>query len=87
MKKNNHKNVDVVKLDIEGASIDVIEDFIGESIFNQIVVEFEYSETDNIIEEEFNNWSKKLKEIITLMKLKITNVTIYQGILIYLIQQ
>tara|TARA_B100000900_G_scaffold416215_1_gene450142 strand:- start:22905 stop:23768 length:864 start_codon:yes stop_codon:yes gene_type:complete len=71
MKKNNHESVDVVKLDIEGASIQVIEDFIGENIHpKQIVVEFEYSETDKIIEDEFNNWSKKLKEIITLMKSK-----------------
>ena len=71
MKKNNHESVDVVKLDIEGASIHVIEDFIGENIHpKQIVVEFEYSETDKIIEEEFNNWSKKLKEVITLMKSK-----------------
>ena len=71
MKKNNHESVDVVKLDIEGASIQVIEDFIGENIHpKQIVVEFEYSETDKIIEEEFNNWSKKLKERIALMKSK-----------------
>lgn len=71
MKKNNHKSVDVVKLDIEGAGIKVIEDFISENIHpNQVVVEFEYSETDKIIEEEFNKWSKKLKEIITLMKSK-----------------
>ena len=71
MKKNNHNRVDVVKLDIEGASIEVINDFINENIHpNQIVVEFEYSETDKIIEEEFNNWSKKLKEVITLMKSK-----------------
>lgn len=71
MRKNNHKNIDVVKLDIEGASIQVIEDFIGESIYpNQIVVEFEYSETDKINKEEFNKWSKKLKEIIKLMDSK-----------------
>ncbi len=71
MEKNKHDNVDVVKLDIEGASIQVIEDFLGENILpNQIVVELEYSESDRIIEEEFNDWSKKLKELITLMKSK-----------------
>tara|TARA_B100000674_G_C37898186_1_gene942371 strand:+ start:792 stop:1655 length:864 start_codon:yes stop_codon:yes gene_type:complete len=71
MEKNNHERVDLVKLDIEGASIQVIENFINENILpDQIVVEFEYSETDRIIEKEFNNWSKKLKELITLLKSK-----------------
>ena len=71
MKKNNHNKVDVVKLDIEGASIEVIHDFMNENInLNQIVVEFEYSETDEIDESEFEIWSKKLKEIISLMKTK-----------------
>ena len=71
MKKNNHNKVDVVKLDIEGASIEVIHDFMNENINpNQIVVEFEYSETDEIDESEFKIWSKRLKEIISLMKTK-----------------
>ena len=71
MKKNNHNKVDVVKLDIEGASIEVIHNFMNENINpNQIVVEFEYSETDEIDESEFEIWSKKLKEIISLMKTK-----------------
>ena len=71
MKKNNHNKVDVVKLDIEGASIEVIHNFMNENINpNQIVVEFEYSETDEIDESEFEIWSKRLKEIISLMKTK-----------------
>ena len=84
MRKNNHKNIDVVKLDIEGASIQVIEDFIGESIYpNQIVVEFEYSETDKINKEKFNKWSKKENNKLIFKNYKCYNLQGFH----YLIQQ
>ena len=71
MKNNENNYIDVIKLDIEGASIDVIEDFINDEIFpGQIVVEFEYSENDNVEENVFISWSNRLKKIIDLLKTK-----------------
>ena len=71
MKNNENNYIDVIKLDIEGASIDVIEDFINDEIFpGQIVVEFEYSENDNVEENDFISWSNRLKKIIDLLKTK-----------------
>ena len=71
MRKNNHENVDVIKLDIEGACIEVMKDFLKENIFpDQIVAEFEYSEHDNISEEDFNLWSEDVKKIISILKNK-----------------
>ena len=71
MNKNNHKRVDVLKLDIEGASIHVIENFISENIYpNQIVVEFEFSEIDEFKDDKFNKWARKLEKLISLMKSK-----------------
>ena len=41
MKKNNHKKIDVLKMDIEGAEYDVIEDIVKNKIdVGQILVEF-----------------------------------------------
>ena len=41
MKSNNHKYLDLLKMDIEGAEYDVIENILNKSIkINQIVVEF-----------------------------------------------
>ena len=71
MKKNNHKDLDVLKLDIEGAAMDVIENILEEKIFpRQIVVEFEYSETDDINEYHFSLWSQRLKNIINRLREK-----------------
>ena len=42
MEKNNHKNIDILKLDIEGAEINVLENMIDEKIFPKyICVEFD----------------------------------------------
>ena len=44
MHQNKHLKIDVLKLDIEGAAFDVLENIINDEIFpKQIVVEFEYS--------------------------------------------
>jgi len=71
MKRNEHSYIDIIKLDIEGAGIDVIEDFINDEIFpGQIVVEFEYSENDHVKENDFASWSNRLKKIINVLKTK-----------------
>ena len=33
MSQNNHSNIDLVKLDIEGAGIDVIDNFVSQKFF------------------------------------------------------
>ena len=58
MKVNNHKYLDLLKMDIEGAEYDVLNDIINQSIqIDQIVVEFHphlikngKKKTQNIIE-------------------------------------
>ena len=76
MKKNNHSLIDVLKLDIEGAAIDVIEDIVSDKIFpRQIIVEFEYSENDSIDKIKFKNWSDRLEKLI--LKLKENNYKCY----------
>lgn len=65
MEQNNHKTVDILKLDIEGAGFEVLEDIINDKIYpKQIVVEFEYSEDDKIDINKFNNWSNRLRNLI-----------------------
>jgi len=65
MKQNNHKRVDILKLDIEGAAIKVLQDVINSNIWpSQIITEFEYSEQDKINENEFNKWSLELKNLL-----------------------
>ena len=42
MEKNNHKNIDILKLDIEGAELNVLDNMIDENIFPKyICVEFD----------------------------------------------
>lgn len=70
MKMNKHDNVDILKMDIEGAAIDVMNNIIDEKIYpRQVIVEFEYSETDNIDVKEFNLWTDKLSTIISKFKM------------------
>ena len=69
MKSNNHFHIDVLKLDIEGVAIDVINDFISENIFpKQICAEFEYSEKMTVNETDINNWLNKINKLLCLMK-------------------
>ena len=71
MQQNGHNAVDLLKLDIEGAAMDVIDNILQDKIFpRQIVVEFEYSETDDINEDHFKIWSQRLKNIINKFKEK-----------------
>jgi hypothetical protein len=71
MKKNNHNDIDILKLDIEGAAMDVIDNIIEDKIFpRQIVVEFEYSETEAVNEDHFKIWSQRLINITNNLKEK-----------------
>lgn len=71
MQQNRHDTIDLLKLDIEGAAMDVIDNILQDKIFpSQIVVEFEYSESDDIDEDHFKIWSQRLKNIINNFKEK-----------------
>ena len=71
MKKNNHFNIDLLKLDIEGAGLEVMKDMITDNILpTQIITEFEYSEDDNFDENDFNEWSYKVEGVIKLYREK-----------------
>jgi FkbM family methyltransferase len=72
MNKNNHKFIDILKLDIEGAAFDVLENILQDKIYpTQIVTEFEFSEKDNLNsndEIKYQKFSLKLKNLINKMK-------------------
>ena len=69
MSQNNHSNIDLVKLDIEGAGIDVIDNFVSQNIFpKQIIAEFEYSENEYIDQKKFSEWENKLMSLINKLK-------------------
>jgi len=71
MKENNHNKINLLKLDIEGAAIEVFKDMINDQIFpDQIIAEFEYSNNDDFVNLEFKKWSSELLEIIKELKLK-----------------
>lgn len=65
MKQNNHSNIDILKLDIEGAANQVLKNVVDENILpKQIVAEFEYSDDDNIDKKDFDNWLLDVKNLI-----------------------
>ena len=65
MEQNNHERIDVLKLDIEGAAVQVLQDAINSNIQpRQIIAEFECSEEEEINEDEFNKWSLELKNLL-----------------------
>ena len=69
MDQNKHSKIDVLKIDIEGAAFEVMNDMINDEIFpKQIVVEFEYSEDDLIVDKKFKIWENKLKDLVDRMK-------------------
>ena len=77
MKMNNHSKIDVLKMDIEGAAIDVLNNVLDEKIFpTQIVVEFEFSEsTAEFDEDKFNIWKNKVVNLIS--KFRLNNYKCY----------
>ena len=73
-------------MDIEGAAMEVLNNILQEKIFpGQIIVEFEYSETDKINEQEFKQWSKELSNIVNKFKDNGYKCYNYQDIVIFLI--
>ena len=66
------REIDILKMDIEGAAFDVLHNILDEKILpNQIAVEFEFSEMkfDEFDEDDFNIWAKKLKDLILKFRL------------------
>ena len=76
---NNHYKLDILKIDIEGIAIEVLEDVLNDNIFpNQIVVEFEYSSNDNLSREQITEFvSFELKLLNLLKKMKELNYKAY----------
>jgi hypothetical protein len=62
MEKNEHKKIDILKIDIEGFEYDVCDDFLNKSIFPKVVlIEFHH---------RFSGFSiKNTKETINQLKL------------------
>ena len=69
MDQNKHSKIDVLKLDIEGAAFEVLNNLINDKIYpKQIVVEFEYSEDDIIDNKKFKIWTNRLTNLLNRMK-------------------
>tara|TARA_B110000114_G_scaffold169589_1_gene193634 strand:- start:854 stop:1702 length:849 start_codon:yes stop_codon:yes gene_type:complete len=72
MSMNNHYNIDILKMDIEGVGGDVLDDILNDQIFpTQILIEFEFSEVDNLSkdqEEQYFLYELKLAKLLNKMK-------------------
>jgi FkbM family methyltransferase len=69
MSMNNHNKIDVLKMDIEGAAIEVLNNIFNDNIFpKQIAVEFEVGENEDISEETFQNFSGDIIKLINKLK-------------------
>jgi len=73
MSMNNHNKIDILKMDIDGGVEKVLEDILNDQIFpTQIVIEFEFTEVDNLSkeqEEEYFLFIAKLTKLLDKMKL------------------
>jgi FkbM family methyltransferase len=70
MSMNNHNKIDVLKMDIEGAAIEVLNNILNDNIFpKQIAVEFEVGESEDISEEAFQKFSVNIIKIFNKLKL------------------
>ena len=66
MKMNSHSKIDILKMDIEGAAIDVLNNILDEKIFPaQIAVEFEFSESSEFDDDKFEIWKIKVSDLIS----------------------
>jgi hypothetical protein len=66
---NNHNKIDVLKMDIEGAAIEVMNNILNDNIFpEQIAVEFEVGENEDISEDAFQNFSINIIKILNKLK-------------------
>ena len=72
MKMNNHEKIDVLKMDVEGSAIEIMNNILDDKIFpNQIAAEFEFAEYDDISKEQMENYNlfqEKLVKLINRMK-------------------
>ena len=69
MSMNNHNKIDVLKMDIEGAAIEVMNNILDDNISpKQIAVEFEVGENEDISEEAFKNFSVGIIKILNKLK-------------------
>lgn len=73
---NNHKKIDILKIDIEGVAIEVLHDVLNDKIYpEQIAVEFEVAGNDNISKDFLKNQFDDILKILN--KLKSLNYKIY----------
>lgn len=73
---NNHKKIDILKIDIEGVAIEVLHDVLNDKIYpEQIAVEFEVTGNDNISKDFLKNQFDDILKILN--KLKSLNYKIY----------
>jgi len=73
---NNHKKIDILKIDIEGVAIEVLHDVLNDKIYpEQIAVEFEVAGNDNIFKDFLKNQFDDILKILN--KLKSLNYKLY----------
>ena len=73
---NNHKKIDILKIDIEGVAIEVLHDVLNDKIYpEQIAVEFEVAGNDNISKDFLKNQFDDILKILN--KLKSLNYKLY----------
>ena len=72
MKMYNHEKIDVLKMDVEGSAIEVMNNILDDEIYpNQIAAEFEFAEYDDIPKdkmEKYTLFQEKLTKLINRMK-------------------
>jgi FkbM family methyltransferase len=72
MQMFNHGKIDILKMDIEGAAIEIMNNILDDEILpTQIAVEFEFAEHDDLSKEDINKYNlfqEKLVKLINRMK-------------------
>ena len=81
MKMNNHDKIDIIKMDIEGIAIDVTNNFLDDDILpGQIAVEFEFSQKDNLNEDDINKYKIYEDQLFKLVnRMKKLNYSCYNN--------
>jgi hypothetical protein len=73
---NNHKEIDILKIDIEGVAIEVLHDVLNDKIYpKQIAAEFEVAGNDNISKDFLKNQFDDILQILN--RLKSLNYKLY----------
>ena len=72
MKMYNHEKIDVLKMDVEGSAVEVMNNILDDEIYpSQIAAEFEFAEYDDIPKdkmEKYTLFQEKLTKLINRMK-------------------